>query len=69
MAFREFQKKGIDARPLMWIHDEVVWRVPKGLALECKEVIDKYMKSYKLETPLGRVPLDVEGHIADRWTK
>ncbi len=69
MAQKEFNKRGIDAKPLMWIHDEVVWRVPKGLALECKEVIDHFMTSYKLDTNYGRVPLDVEGHIADRWTK
>lgn len=69
MATREFEKRGYDAKPLMWIHDEVVWRFPKGLALECKEIVDKYMTSYKLETPYGRVPLDIEGHIADRWTK
>ena len=69
MAYRTFRQKGIDAKPLVWVHDEVIWRFPKGMALECKEIVDNFMKSYKLETPHGRVPLDVEGHIADRWQK
>lgn len=69
MAYNHFRSKGIDAKPLMWIHDEVVWRFPKGMEEYCKQTVDYYMTSYKLETPHGRVPLDVEGHVADRWTK
>ncbi len=69
LAFREFRGRGIDAMPLMWIHDEVVWRFPKGKEEVCKKIVDKYMKAYKLETPHGNVPLDVEGNLSSCWEK
>lgn len=69
MAFRHFSKYKIDAKPLMWIHDEVVWRFPKGKEKFCKDTVDYFMKAYKLETPFGVVPLDVEGKLAHSWEK
>ena len=70
LAYMDLTKRGIDARPLAWVHDEVVWRFPKGMEAECQKTVDHYMKYYyKLNTPHGRVPLDVEGHISDRWQK
>lgn len=69
MAFREFCRAGIDARPLLWVHDEVVWRFPKGKEQECKKVVDRYMTCYKLDTPHGNVPLDVEGNLSSCWQK
>lgn len=69
MAYKHVKKNGIDAMPLAWVHDEVIWRFPKGKEEECRKVVDHYMTCYKLDTPHGRVPLDVEGHIADRWEK
>lgn len=69
MAYKHFQREGIDAKPLAWVHDEVVWRFPKDQAAYCQQTVDHYMKCFKLDTPHGTVPLDVEGHIADRWQK
>ena len=70
LAFREFCRRKIDAKPLMWVHDEVIYRFPKGAEEECKSIVDFYMtKHWELDTPNGRVPLDVEGHIGDRWQK
>lgn len=69
MAFREFCRLGIDARPLLWVHDEVVWRFPKGKEEFCKKVVDRYMTCYKLDTPHGNVPLDVEGNLSSCWQK
>lgn len=69
MAFRFFSASGIDAVPLLWVHDEVVWRFPKGMEEFCKEKVDAYMKSYTLMTQHGSVPLDVEGHLASCWQK
>ncbi len=68
-AFVEFREQGIDARPLAWVHDEVIWRFPKGMEKHCQERVDYYMTHYKLNTPHGVVPLGVEGHLADRWQK
>lgn len=69
MAQREFWKLGIDAKPLLWVHDEVVWRFPKGKELTCQRIVDKFMTCYQLETPHGRVPLGVEGNLASCWLK
>lgn len=69
MAQREFWRLRIDAKPLSWVHDEVIWRFPKGREEECQKIVDHYMTCYKLQTPYGRVPLAVEGQLADRWTK
>lgn len=69
MAFREFCKLKIDAAPLCWVHDEVIWRFPKGLEETCKKIVDKCMTCYKLDTPHGKVPLDVEGNLASCWQK
>ena len=65
----EFKTKRVDARPLLWIHDEVVWRFPKALTKWCKGIVDYHMTKYKLSTEHGMVPLDVEGHLAPRWEK
>jgi DNA polymerase I-like protein with 3'-5' exonuclease and polymerase domains len=69
MAYREFMALGIDAKPLLWVHDEVCWRFPKEHAEFCKKVVDKHMTSYKLETQHGRVPLDIEGNLSSCWQK
>lgn len=70
MARRDALKKGIDMKPLIWVHDEVVWRIPIDIPDEVAvKHIDHYMKAYDLKTPNGNVPLDVEGHVADRWQK
>jgi DNA polymerase-1 len=69
LAYRRFCQLGVDAKPLLWVHDEVVWRFPKGKEKFCKETVDYYMKAYKLDTPHGRVPLDVDGHLASCWEK
>lgn len=69
MAYKDFRSKGIDAAPRTWVHDEVIWRFPKGREEECQKVVDHYMTCYKLDTKHGRVPLGVEGKLGDRWLK
>lgn len=69
LAYREFKKRGIDAKPLMWIHDEVVWRFPKNKKKTCKRIVDHYMTNYELKTKYGMVPLACEGKLASSWEK
>jgi DNA polymerase I-like protein with 3'-5' exonuclease and polymerase domains len=69
MAQKQFWKEKIDAKPLAWVHDEVIWRFPKGKEEYCRKIVDHYMTAYKLETQHGVVPLACEGKIADRWEK
>jgi len=69
MARRHFAKFKIDAKPLAWIHDEVVWRFPKGKEDFCRKTVDYFMNCYILETPHGKVPLEVEGNLDTCWKK
>lgn len=69
LSFRHFVRHKVDAKPLIWVHDEVIWRFPKGKEAWCKEVVDYHMKHYKLDTKHGRVPLDVEGKVDSCWVK
>ncbi len=69
MAKIDLRKKGYDVNFLLLVHDEVVWRFPKGQETVCQNTVDFYMKNYKLDTPHGRVPLDCEGNMGDRWMK
>jgi DNA polymerase I-like protein with 3'-5' exonuclease and polymerase domains len=68
-AWRQFHKLGVDAKPLLWVHDEVVWRFPKGKEDLCKKVVDWHMTQVKLDTRMGLVPLAVEGNISAHWQK
>ncbi len=68
-AQEKFDKLGIDAHLLMTVHDEVVFEVPEALAEECDKIITECMTDWKLDTPMGAVPLRVEGKISDRWEK
>jgi hypothetical protein len=68
LAFRKLWKIG--CKPLCWVHDEVIWRIPLGAnEAECVKMIDAFMCGYKLETPYGRVPLACEGHLGNEWVK
>lgn len=68
-AQREFWRRKIDAKPLTWVHDEVVWRFPIEHAELCQKIVDHFMCDYKLETPYGRVPLKCEGKLGNEWEK
>jgi DNA polymerase-1 len=69
LAFREFCKRKINAKPLLWVHDEVVWRFPKGEEEICKKIVDHFMTHYKLKTEHGLVPLACDGNLSTRWEK
>ena len=69
LSFREFCKRKIDAKPLLWVHDEVVWRFPKKDVDLCKKIVDYHMTHYRLETQHGTVPLLCDGNLSNRWEK
>jgi DNA polymerase I-like protein with 3'-5' exonuclease and polymerase domains len=68
-AQEEFDKLGIDAHLLMTVHDEVIFEVPADLVDKCDEIITKQMTKWELPTPMGAVPLRVEGKASQRWEK
>lgn len=68
-SYREFCKRKIDAKPLLLVHDEIVFRFPKSRSEECKKIVDGFMTGYRLKTQHGIVPLACEGNLSNRWEK
>jgi DNA polymerase I-like protein with 3'-5' exonuclease and polymerase domains len=66
---KTFEERGIDARVLLLVHDEIVTEIPADRASECEAIIVESMTNYRLESPLGLIPLAVEGKIAASWEK
>lgn len=66
---RAFRERGIDGHVLLLVHDEIVAEVPADRVEECSAIMDHCMTDYLLEIPAGRIPLAVEGNVADYWAK
>ncbi|AAC07735.1 bifunctional 3'-5' exonuclease/DNA polymerase [Aquifex aeolicus] len=62
------QKKGIDAKLVNLVHDEIVVECEKEKAEEVKEILEKSMKTAG-KIILKEVPVEVESVINERWTK
>lgn len=67
-AALEFEARGIDAKPLLLVHDELVIRIPTG-CIEAVEIIKDKMTGYLLQTAHGVIRLDVEGKVSPCWAK
>lgn len=65
----EFQARGIDGAPILFVHDEIVVEVEDSKLNEAIGIIEKSMTDYKLETEYGRLPLKVEGGTGKFWSK
>lgn len=68
-AEAEYIAKGIDASPVLWVHDEALVEVADSDVEEADEILTRCLTNYDLATPFGPVPLRVEGKISDRWEK
>jgi len=68
-ATQEYLAKKLDARLLLYVHDEIVGEAREDQVQEAFDIAMKHLTSYKLDTPLGPIQLKSEGHIGDHWTK
>jgi DNA polymerase I-like protein with 3'-5' exonuclease and polymerase domains len=59
----DIQAKGLSVRLL--VHDEIV---VNGRP-EDEAIVEREMTKWELNTPYGRLPLVVEGQVADHWAK
>jgi DNA polymerase-1 len=66
---REFKRRDIDARVLLWVHDEIVVEAPDDRLEECEEIIRVCMTDYRLPSPMGMLPLKIEGKTEKFWSK
>jgi DNA polymerase I-like protein with 3'-5' exonuclease and polymerase domains len=68
-ASRLWKADGLNAHPLLVIHDCIVAEAPKTNAEQAAEILVKCMTDYKLECDLGKIKLAVEGGVSNEWTK
>jgi len=66
---REFTEQALEARPILWVHDEVIIRTLDRHKSQAERLVDQIMTGYRLETPYGLIPLKTEGHTAKFWKK
>lgn len=68
-ADRQFCEEGLDAHILVLEHDCIVAEAREEHAERAEEIVTHAMTDYQLKTPLGLVPLTVEGGIMEAWSK
>lgn len=68
-ATKSWREQGIDAHPLLVIHDCIVAESKTEISKKAEQVLVDAMCNFKLESINGQIPLKVEGKISDRWTK
>lgn len=66
---KEFRKRGIDAYPLLYVHDELVTECPADMSDMCAEIQRHCMTDYNLVNKHGRIAITVEGKVGDVWEK
>lgn len=64
MAMKE---AGIEAYPLLFVHDYVCFEVRADQVEKADEIIRHKLTDYKLTTAHGRINLEVDGGISDVW--
>lgn len=65
----EMGKENIDAHPLLWVHDEIVFEVLESQAPQAEAILDSHLTRHNLMTRYGRIPLRCEGKTASFWAK
>ncbi len=66
-AMGEFLPAGIEAHPLLFVHDYAGFEVEESRAADAAKIIADSMTDYTLMTAHGRINLEVEGGISDAW--
>ena len=68
-AQRAFEENQLPARVILLEHDMCMVEAREECAEQAEQILEHCMTDYKLETPLGNVPLAVEGKVATHWEK
>jgi DNA polymerase I-like protein with 3'-5' exonuclease and polymerase domains len=68
-ADKKFQELGIDAHPLLFVHDYVCFEVADEHVPEADAILQKSLTDFELKTRHGRVLLEVDGGVSARWEK
>jgi len=68
-AWTELKEKGIDATPLLFVHDFTMFEVENSRVEEANEIIIRNLTTFQLNTEHGPINLTVEGGVMSRWEK
>ena len=64
---RELEVNGIDAHPVLYIHDEIGIYTHKSEVERVCKIMDYYMTDFLVEYTGFRVPLEVDTEIVQCW--
>lgn len=68
-AEEEWNRKGLDCRPLLLIHDCIVAEAKTENSTQCARILENCMTDFTLESDNGIINLEVEGGVSDKWEK
>lgn len=68
-ASKEWKLRGLDASPLLVIHDCIMAEVHAKVSTEAAQILVDAMTQFKLESKLGPIKLRVDGGISEHWEK
>jgi DNA polymerase-1 len=68
-ALTEMRAKGIDAHPVLFVHDFVGFEVADAHVAEADAIIRRCLTDFDLPTQYGPIRLEVEGGVSKRWEK
>lgn len=68
-AWNECKQKGIDATPLLFVHDFTLFEVREDQVPEANEIIVLNLINFPLNNEHGPIALTVEGGVSDHWSK
>lgn len=66
-AMNRMETQGVEAHPILFVHDYVGFEVKENQALPAAEIIKSEMTDYTLLTAHGLINLEVDGGISDVW--
>lgn len=68
-AKTRFTAEGLDARPLLFVHDELIVEASEEHTKRAERIVEEELTSWKLETPYGLIPMACEGKTGRAWEK
>lgn len=68
-TLQKCEELGLECHPVLSIYDEIVLEAPIEIVDKVENILDTCMVDYQLTTKHGTIPLEIEGQIAEVWTK
>jgi DNA polymerase-1 len=68
-ALRQLASEGIEAHPLLFVHDFVCFEVEESKVETADTIIKNALIDFDLKNSLGSIELEVEGGVMSQWDK